>query len=84
MHRALLSFEPRLSGQQWLHQEGRMVPQAAHPGLCFLSGPEGGLAGSEEQRARELGWAAVGLGNRVLRADTAPLMMLSLVAGHLA
>ena len=84
MHRALLSFEPRLSGLQWLEQQARLVPQAGHPGLCFLSGPEGGLTEGEEQRARALGWTPVGLGARVLRADTAPLMMLSLVAGHLA
>ncbi len=84
MHRALLSFNPALSGLHWLQQADRLQPQAAHPGLCFLSGPEGGLTDAEEQRARGLGWTPVGLGARVLRADTAPLMMLSLVAGHLA
>lgn len=82
MHRALLSFEPSLSGRQWLAQDERLTPQEAHPGLCFLSGPEGGLTDAEEKRARALGWVPVGLGARVLRADTAPLMMLSLVAGH--
>jgi 16S rRNA (uracil1498-N3)-methyltransferase len=83
MHRALLSFEPALSGWQWLQQADRLQLQAPHPGLCFLSGPEGGLTDAEEQRARNLGWTPVGLGARVLRADTAPLMMLSLVAGQL-
>lgn len=84
MHRALLSFNPALSGLQWLQQPDRLAPRAGHPGLCFLSGPEGGLSDAEEQRARALGWTPVGLGARVLRADTAPLMMLSLVAGQLA
>lgn len=84
MHRALLSFAPSLSGLQWLQQADWLTPKGAQAGLCFLSGPEGGLTEAEEQRARELGWTAVGLGARVLRADTAPLMMLSLVAGHLA
>ncbi|HIV69798.1 MAG TPA: 16S rRNA (uracil(1498)-N(3))-methyltransferase [Candidatus Aquabacterium excrementipullorum] len=83
-HRALLSFNPQLSGLQWLQQADRLRPQASHPGLCFLSGPEGGLTEAEEARARELGWTPAGLGARVLRADTAPLMMLSLVAGQLS
>ena len=43
----------------------------------FLSGPEGGLSAAEEARALALGFAAVSLGPRVLRAETAPLAALS-------
>jgi 16S rRNA (uracil1498-N3)-methyltransferase len=46
----------------------------------FLSGPEGGLSEAEEGLARAAGFTAVGLGPRVLRADTAPLAVLA----HLA
>lgn len=48
--------------------------------VVSLSGPEGGLAESEEALARARGFAAVSLGARVLRADTAPLALLA----HLA
>ncbi|MEO8151628.1 MAG: 16S rRNA (uracil(1498)-N(3))-methyltransferase [Rhizobacter sp.] len=46
----------------------------------FLSGPEGGLSDAEEAAAVAAGFAAVSLGPRVLRADTAPLAVLA----HLA
>ena len=42
-----------------------------------LSGPEGGLDAGEEARARACGFVSVGLGPRVLRADTAPLVVLA-------
>ena len=47
--------------------------------FVFLSGPEGGLAPAEEQGAINLGWTAITLGPRVLRADTAPLAALSVI-----
>jgi 16S rRNA (uracil1498-N3)-methyltransferase len=48
--------------------------------VIFLSGPEGGLSEAEEALAVSAGFAAVSLGPRVLRADTAPLAVLA----HLA
>lgn len=48
--------------------------------IISLSGPEGGLTGAEEDDARRLGFAPVSLGSRVLRADTAPLALLSYLA----
>lgn len=59
--------------------EGSRPLRAAAPGqgpLRFLSGPEGGLSPQEEARALALGWSAVSLGPRTLRAETAPLMVL--------
>lgn len=46
-------------------------------GLCALSGPEGGLSPAEEAAALAAGFTATGLGPRVLRADTAPLVVLA-------
>ena len=46
----------------------------------FLSGPEGGLGEAEEQIALAHGFAAVSLGARVLRAETAALAALTLLA----
>jgi len=51
-----------------------LAPQA---GLIVLSGPEGGLTPAERGAALGAGFAAVGLGPRVLRADTAPLAALA-------
>ncbi|MGZ5180813.1 MAG: 16S rRNA (uracil(1498)-N(3))-methyltransferase [Ramlibacter sp.] len=45
--------------------------------VLLLSGPEGGLSGREEAAARAAGFAAVTLGPRVLRAETAALAALA-------
>ncbi len=45
--------------------------------LQLLSGPEGGLSAAEEQLAVQAGFAPLSLGPRVLRAETAPLSVLS-------
>ena len=47
-----------------------------------LSGPEGGLELGEEDAAVANGFARVGLGPRVLRADTAPLAWLAWLGVH--
>ena len=69
----------------WLAQlgiwQGGMPPAApAASHITFLSGPEGGLSPAEEQAALAAGWRAVSLGHRVLRADTAPIAALSVIA----
>ncbi|MDR2128680.1 MAG: 16S rRNA (uracil(1498)-N(3))-methyltransferase [Burkholderiaceae bacterium] len=54
------------------------MPLAADP-VWLLSGPEGGLSLAEESAARAAGFVLVGLGPRVLRAETAPLAALALL-----
>jgi 16S rRNA (uracil1498-N3)-methyltransferase len=54
---------------------GQPVPLPAQ--VTLLTGPEGGLSPAEEAAAVAAGFARVGLGPRVLRADTAPLALLS-------
>ena len=49
-------------------------------GMLFLSGPEGGLGASEESAALAAGFQPVTLGPRVLRAETAALTALALLA----
>jgi len=56
------------------HREGNV--ESGTP-VVVLSGPEGGLAPAEESAALARGFVAVGLGPRVLRADTAPLALLA-------
>jgi 16S rRNA (uracil1498-N3)-methyltransferase len=47
--------------------------------VLFLSGPEGGLSVQEEEAAVQAGFAAVSLGARVLRAETAALAALAVL-----
>jgi len=47
--------------------------------IVIAVGPEGGWTDGEVERAIELGFEAVSLGSRILRAVTAPIVALSLV-----
>lgn len=82
--RGVLSLRSAQWVGDWLQAGGCL--QADPPGprtsWAFLSGPEGGLSEAEEDLARNQGWAPVSLGSRVLRADTAPLTAMSLMAFH--
>lgn len=53
---------------------------AAH--VVLLSGPEGGLSLEEETAATDAGFVRASLGPRILRADTAPLAALTLIAAY--
>jgi len=66
--RLLLSLDPAAAPLHTL---------AAGTTLTSLSGPEGGLTPGEEAAARTAGFVPLGLGPRVLRADTAPLALLA-------
>lgn len=45
--------------------------------LSLLTGPEGGLEPSEAQMLTEAGWQAVTLGQRILRAETAAIVLVA-------
>jgi 16S rRNA (uracil1498-N3)-methyltransferase len=82
-HRIVLSLEPsaldpeRAFAAQATRSPGRDRPGAGRATVVVLSGPEGGLAPAEESAAIARGFVPVGLGPRVLRADTAPLALLA-------
>jgi 16S rRNA (uracil1498-N3)-methyltransferase len=67
-------LSPGTSATQGLRQQA--LPGAGG-GLCVLSGPEGGLTTAEERAAQDAGFEPVSLGSRVLRADTAPLVVIA-------
>jgi 16S rRNA (uracil1498-N3)-methyltransferase len=71
-------------GTRWLlslAHDAQALPARPPAGpLTVLSGPEGGLSPAEQQAARAAGFVPIGLGARVLRADTAPLALLSWIA----
>jgi 16S rRNA (uracil1498-N3)-methyltransferase len=77
--RYLLSLR---TGSQRLRQFAALAPLASltTTSVTFLSGPEGGLSDSEELAALASGFVAVSLGDRVLRAETAALAALTLLA----
>ncbi|MBI3384406.1 MAG: 16S rRNA (uracil(1498)-N(3))-methyltransferase [Aquabacterium sp.] len=81
--KGVLSLRDAVSLRQWLGAEAQAVSEGqakVEGGFVFLSGPEGGLSATEEQAALDAGWTAITLGARVLRADTAPLAALSVMA----
>jgi 16S rRNA (uracil1498-N3)-methyltransferase len=51
--------------------------RAHHEALLTVSGPEGGLSSAEEDALIAAGFAPMNLGSRVLRAETAPIAVLS-------
>lgn len=71
-------------GERWvlsLSPGARPLSDLAGQGpVTVLSGPEGGLSPSEEAAAWAAGFAAVSLGPRILRAETAPLAVLAACA----
>jgi 16S rRNA (uracil1498-N3)-methyltransferase len=59
---------------------GPVVAGGARPTRITLAvGPEGGFADEEVEVARQHGFALTGLGPRVLRTETAPLVALSIL-----
>ncbi|MEG4484571.1 16S rRNA (uracil(1498)-N(3))-methyltransferase [Microcoleus sp. D2_18a_B4] len=54
-------------------------PAGGELSIVIAVGPEGGWTEGEVKRAIELGFEAVSLGSRILRAVTAPIVALSLV-----
>lgn len=59
----------------------RMAEGKADPPLrvAILTGPEGDLTNEEAEQAMESGFLPVSLGPRILRADTAPVSLLTIV-----
>lgn len=48
--------------------------------ICVIFGPEGGLSRTEIQALMERGFQSISLGPRILRAETAPLYVLSAIS----
>ena len=75
----------------WLASDLPVQKLIAHPGerpfdpaaliagqsLVLLTGPEGGFSGEELEAAQEVGFTSFALGERVLRAETAPVALLA-------
>ncbi len=51
-------------------------------GFYFAVGPEGGFSDAEVERARQIGWQCQGLGSRILRVETAALVLAARAAAE--
>ena len=63
--------------EQTLHQVHAQARQV--DAVTLVIGPEGGVSAPEAQAAKEQGFRTVGLGRRILRAETAAVTALALV-----
>ncbi len=83
------SFEEMLAGCRGKHRYfcyecgGQALPEALsgvgedNDPVYFMIGPEGGFSPAEAERTVSVGFTAVTLGRRILRAETAPMFFLS-------
>ena len=64
------------------HRAGALDMGQAPASIALLIGPEGGLSEREINNAEEAGYAALRLGPRVLRTETAPLAAIAILQGY--
>jgi len=64
------------------HRAGNTGIGAAPRSIALLVGPEGGLSEGEIDTAKQAGYAALSLGPRVLRTETAPLAALAILQAY--
>lgn len=66
-------------------KETKEILNSIEPGnsIAIIVGPEGGLAEEEVKKANEAGFKNISLGSRILRTETAPLMLLSVLMFNL-
>jgi 16S rRNA (uracil1498-N3)-methyltransferase len=71
---------------QTLHatlQAALQQPTMENPAVHFAVGPEGGWAAEEEALFQSEGWQSVSLGPRILRAETAGITAMAVIAAML-
>jgi 16S rRNA (uracil1498-N3)-methyltransferase len=74
---------PDLPATRWLATPGGMTGSWM-PGqdLAVAVGPEGGFTEEEIEAGRQAGWQVIGLGPRILRIETAAIVLAVLGAGY--
>ncbi|MED5579388.1 MAG: RsmE family RNA methyltransferase [Nitrospinota bacterium] len=65
--------------QQILHDALRIDKSEKRISISVLTGPEGDLSPNESERVIQAGFIPVSLGPRILRADTAPISIISII-----
>jgi 16S rRNA (uracil1498-N3)-methyltransferase len=81
--RIVLAEQERSATLRAALQDAIVAADAEMPELELAIGPEGGWAPDEEALFDANGWQAVSLGPRILRAETAAITALAVVASML-
>jgi 16S rRNA (uracil1498-N3)-methyltransferase len=81
--RIVLAEQERTATLRSLMDEVMKVAEEEMPAIEIAIGPEGGWAPSEEALFDANGWRATSLGPRILRAETAAIAALAVVASFL-
>lgn len=81
--RIVLAEQERTTTLRALVEEAINAASSRTPALELAFGPEGGWAPEEEALFDANGWRAASLGPRILRAETAAIAALSVVASYL-
>ena len=81
--RLVLAEQERTTTLRHALEEAQAAAGAQMPAIELAIGPEGGWAPSEEALFDASGWRAVSLGPRILRAETAAIATLAVVASYL-
>ncbi|HEY1646340.1 MAG TPA: RsmE family RNA methyltransferase [Terracidiphilus sp.] len=81
--RIVMAEQERTTTLRHALDETQASAQAEMPTIEIAIGPEGGWAPSEEALFDANGWRAVSLGPRILRAETAAIAALAVVASYL-
>ena len=83
LKRIVLAEQERTATLRGALEEAIGAAGAEMPDLEIAIGPEGGWAPEEEALFDANGWQAVSLGPRILRAETAAIVALAVVASML-
>ncbi len=70
-----------LPARKLLGHPGGDAPQPSAEDTAVAVGPEGGFSEEEIEQARAAGWSLVGLGPRILRVETAAVVLAVLAGG---
>lgn len=81
--RIVLAEQERTTTLRFAIEEAQNAAERKMPALEIAIGPEGGWAPEEEALFDAHGWRAVSLGPRILRAETAAIAALAVVASYL-
>ena len=81
--RIVLAEQERTTTLRAIVEESAAAAQNEMPELEIAIGPEGGWAPEEEALFDANGWRAASLGPRILRAETAAITALAVVASLL-
>jgi 16S rRNA (uracil1498-N3)-methyltransferase len=80
-HHKLLAYELQSGPTTALNKALKQIKKKER--VAMIIGPEGGFSNEEVDEAKTIGYLPISLGKRILRAETASIYALSVIAHHL-